>query len=129
MKKILFIFIIACAINLVILSIGHSQTSVGVKGYVPETNLNRNSSKTQANLEEEKPIFKENKYLYFFEKVLGLQQEAKTPEKLQEKGQTFYDQIFSLVAMWGLLLIFAVIFWLIVRILDQYISRLIRHKV
>ncbi|MFA5188827.1 MAG: hypothetical protein WC460_05695 [Patescibacteria group bacterium] len=118
MRKIILIGLAAILINFFYLSVSHGQTDVNVYGIVPETELNKNIS-TQPT---QSVMTKENKYQYFFEKSLGLQQKEVTGEV-----QTIYDQ----AASWGLMalimVILALILVIILRFVDTYL-RVLKYK-
>ncbi|MCX6740244.1 MAG: hypothetical protein NTZ49_03385 [Candidatus Parcubacteria bacterium] len=129
MKKIINIIIVAVFLNFFMLSFGYGQQNgVGVVGIVPETDLNKNVRQLDVQTPENRPIFKENKYLYFFEKALGLSQETVTDSGMNiETRQTAYDQTASKLLLWGLLLIMAVLIWIILSIIDRFIFKQQKH--
>ena len=121
MRKVLFIIIISISLNLLILSISHSQSSLNVSGVVPETDSNRNSTKGQIQVKQMQS--QENKYLYYFEKMLGLQAaREQNPLQAGQEAQTGYDQFFSALLLWGLRIIFALLVWLLLIVFDKYLK-------
>lgn len=128
MRKIIFLIFLAVLANLAFLSVGHGQSSIGVAGFVPETDLNKNSNKIQINLDENQPVFKENKYLYFFEKSLGLRSEQQGSE-LPAETHSPYDRIFSAVLMVILMLILAIFVWLLLRLIDGCVGKYRINKI
>ncbi|OGY42379.1 MAG: hypothetical protein A2Y82_04460 [Candidatus Buchananbacteria bacterium RBG_13_36_9] len=116
MRKALIILFLSLGLNLFLLSVGHSQTNINVKGYVPETDLNRNSAKIQ---NQAKPTTKENKYQYFFEKFLAQTSSANQGNK-QNQAQSIYDKTASNLLLWLVLIIFAVLSWKLMSFLDKH---------
>jgi hypothetical protein len=131
MRKIISLIIIAVVVNLLILSLTHGQTNVSIGGIVPETEFNRNSVKQQINIKNYNPSTGENKYLYFFEKTLGLQKESEAQIKgdvLLPETQSIYDQVFSSLLLWVLMFIVAIIMFLFLKTIDRLILRLAKSK-
>lgn len=129
MRKIISLIFIAILLNLTILSISHGQNNVNIGGIVPETDLNRNSPRQQIKLKDQNPSTGENKYLYFFEKTLGLQSEdEKKIDNPTQEAQTVYDQVYSSLILWVLMFIVAIIVFLILKIIDRVILRLAKSK-
>ncbi len=120
MRKIVYILIIAVVLNFLMMSLGRGETpGVNVSGYVPETDLNRNAGEKIINHElEKKPVFKENKYLFFFEKTLGLSDAGQMPA---DEVHTVYDQAASKLLLWLVLIMVAVILWISLNFLDKII--------
>lgn len=129
MRKASIIIIITISLNLFILSIGHSQTNVNIGAIVPETEFNRNSLKQQIKLKDHNPATGENKYLYFFEKTLGLQAEVekKTGEPAKEI-QTVHDRVSSSLLLWVLMVLAAVLAIIILKMIDRVFLRLRKSK-
>jgi hypothetical protein len=129
MRKIIPLLLLSLIINLAILSITNGQANVNIGGIVPETELNKNSFRQQIKLKDQNPSTGENKYLYFFEKTLGLQTEAeKKIDNPTNEPQTAYDQVYSSLLLWILMFIVAVIVLLILKIIDRVIFRLRKSK-
>jgi len=121
MRKLLIMSLVALLANFFYLSVSHGQTDINVSGFVPQTEFNQNVSTRPA----PQPVTKENKYQYFFEKFLS--QEDKNSVSNQE-SQTIYDQIASNALMWGIIIIFALLFLVILRYLDKNFKNIIFKK-
>lgn len=119
-QKILAGLFFIVVLNLVFLSISSGQSNVNVQGYVPETEFNKDFKPAASSQESEKPIFKENKYQYFFEKNWLEQKQT------VNNAQSTYDQISSKALMFFLVVVFAITFWIILRFIDLYIINKIR---
>ncbi len=129
MRKIISLIIIAVVLNLTILSITHGQSNVSIGGIVPVTDLNRNSPRQQINVKNQNPATGENKYLYFFEKTLGLETEAgKNPDAATAEGQTVHDRIFSSLLLWLLMIIVAVLVIIILKMFDRVFFKLPKSR-
>lgn len=120
---IIAVVIIAILANFIFLSIGYGQGSIGIKAVVPQTEFNRNVNQNSTNSQQ--PLYKENKYLYFFEKSFALRQAPETDS--QSKVQTSYDKIASYGLMVLVLVLFAAILLLFLHIIDDLWDK-INHK-
>jgi len=117
MRKLITIFFCVILANFIFLSIGFSQNSVGVSGYVPQTDKNINIKPELV----PKATTKENKYLYFFEKFLSQKQQEESFSDNNKDVQSIYDRVACWGLMWGVLFVLAAIFLLILRTIDYYL--------
>jgi len=117
MRSIIVIAFCVILANFIFLSFGYSQTSVNIQAIVPQTDKNINI--------KPEPVIqtttKENKYLYFFEKILSQKQQTVKQGYAKPEAQTVYDKIASWGLMWGLIIALTSIFLIIVRLIDYYL--------
>lgn len=126
MRKLALIIAISLGLNLLVLSLGHSQTNMNVSGYVPETDLNRNTAKGQIIVQSEP---EQNIYLFWFEKAIGLETaKNKDQGQAENNAQTSYDKIASSLILWILMVAAAIIFWFGLKFLDRISLRLARGQ-
>ncbi len=119
MKKYYFVIVIICLVftaNFIFLSVGFGQPGVNIGGYVPLTSENHESTlnsinDSSVNIQQVK--FKENKYLYYFEKA----SEEKSKKVLV---QTDYDKFSSYGLMVLVLIIFAIILLLLLHFNEKF---------
>ncbi|MBN1325439.1 hypothetical protein JW977_00445 [Candidatus Falkowbacteria bacterium] len=110
------IAIIICVIvvNLLVLTIGYSQSNVNVQAVVPLTEANiKQSAEPSPN-----PSFKENKFQYYFEKYWN--DSMDTQQINIEKSYAFYDSIATIILMVALMFIIAMSTLIILRAIEYY---------
>ena len=116
MRDFFVIIIIAFIVNLIFLSVGYGQNpnNVNIQAIVPLTEENRQVSQGFETNSFNGSKFKENKFLYYFQK--SIEQKDDNFDK-----QTWHDKIASYAFIIITLIVLAVIFLGLIHLFDKYI--------
>jgi len=114
MRVKIAIIICVFVVNLLVLTIGYSQSNVNVQAVVPLTKVNKKQSAAPS----PSPTFKENKYQYYFEKYWDNSLDAQKTDI--EQGYAFYDKIATIGLMIVIMFITALFTLIILRVLEYY---------
>jgi len=114
MRVKIAIIICVFVVNLLVLTIGYSQSNVNVQAVVPLTEVNKKQSAAPS----PSPTFKENKYQYYFEKYWDNSLDAQKTDI--EQRYAFYDKIATIGLMIVIMFITALFTLIILRVLEYY---------
>lgn len=111
---ITIIIILVFIANFIFLSVGFTQKGVNIGGYVPLTDQNYEATMNTINsdLDTTQAKYKENKYLYYFEKS--------QIEESKKASYTDYDKYTSYALMIIVMVLFAIILLLLLHYNDKF---------